>query len=381
MSIKIIEVENRAALKRWVRVPFTLYRGDRYYVPQLFREELSYFDRRRNPSFEVCDVRQFLALEKRRSVGRICGLINSLETEKLGYKRGRFAWFESIDDQGVASQLLDNVREWLVEAGCEEMTGPHGFTDLDTEGLLIEGFEHQPTISGSYNPPYYRKLLETYGLSKDVDYVEFRFVVPDRVPLLERMQKRYANSGEYRVVPCKNRPALLAQIDDMWAILEAAFEPLYGVVPLTRKQRDYFTDKYFRMLDPEFVKFLYTRDDEMVAFLISVPNLSQAFRKAQGRLLPFGFLHVLRAMRRPDTVDFLLAGAKSGHPTNILTAIGLADMFQTLRRRGIRHTETNRELEDNTAVNQLWSRFETVCARRSRIFRMPLLKNHRHGPG
>lgn len=378
MSTRIVEVEDRATLKRWVRVPYTLYRGDRHFVPQLLREELSYFDDRKNPAYDVCDVRQFIAMDGRRSVGRICGLINPLETDKLGHKRGRFAWFESVDEQDVANQLLDSVRDWLDEEGCVEMTGPHGFTDLDTEGLLIEGFDHLPTISGSYNPPYYRKLLETYGLGKDVDYVEFRFVVPDRVPLLERMQKRYAKSGEYEVIPCKNRKQLLAKIDEVWEILETAFEPLYGVVPLTDEQKDYYTDKYFGLLDPDFVKFVHARDGEMVGFLISVPNLSEAFRKANGRLLPFGFLHIMRALRKPDTVDFLLAGARPGHPSNVLTAIGLADMFQTLRRRGVRFTETNRELEDNTAVNQLWSRFETVHTRRTRIFRMPLLKGHHH---
>lgn len=372
MNIEIVEVDDRASLKQWVRLPYTLYRGDKYHVPHLFRAELTYFDRRKNPAFDVCDVRQFLALRDRRCLGRICGLINSQETAKLGYKRGRFAWFESIDDQQVASRLLDNVRAWLAREGCAEMTGPHGFTDLDAEGVLIDGFESVPTINGSYNPPYYRRLLEAYGLEKDVDYLEFRFVVPDRVALLERMQKRYAKTGDYRVVRCEDRTALLSKIDDMWAILEAAFEPLYGVVPLTQEQRDYYTDKYFRFLDPEFVKFLHARDDEMVAFMISVPNLSQAFRKADGRLLPGGFLHILRAMRKPDTIDFLLAGAKPGHPTSALTAIGLADMFQTLQRRGIRYAETNRELENNKAVNQLWSRFETVHTRRSRIFRMPL---------
>ena len=372
MSLRLLEVRSRQDLKRWVRFPYEHYRGHPHFVPQLFREELAYFDRSKNPAFEVAEVKLFLALDGDRLVGRICAIVHSLETEKLGYKRGRFGWFESIDDQAVADLLLNGTREWLIEQGCVQMTGPHGFTDLDLEGLLVDGFDCTPTISGSYNHPYYAGLLENFGFEKDVDYLDYRFAVPDEIPFFERMKKRYANLEEYKVVTCRNSKELRGHLDDLWRVLHAAFEPLYGVMPLTPKQTEYYAKKYFGFLDPDFVKLLFHRDGELVAFLVGMPNLSHAFRKARGKLLPLGIFHILRGYRHPDTVDFLLAGSLPDHPTSLLTAIGLADMFDTLRARGVKFVEGNHELEDNTTVHGMWSRFPIVNVRRSRIFRLSL---------
>ncbi|UCG72933.1 MAG: hypothetical protein JSV45_00670 [Chromatiales bacterium] len=371
MSFRVIPVEDRAALRRWVGLPYDLYRGVPSFVPQLRREQLAFFDARRNPSFQTSAARLFLAERDGEVVGRICGIVNSLETEKLGRKRGRFGWFESVDDQYVATALLDAVRDWLVDQQCVEMTGPHGFTDLDVEGLLVDGFDELPTISGSYNFPYYANLLETWGLTKDVDYLEFRAAAPDRLPLFEKLRKRYRDV-DYEVRTCRSRKELKTYLPALWELLEESFEPLYGVVPLTAAQRDFYTQAYFDFLDPDFVKLLFNKDGGMVAFLLAMPSLSRALQRARGRLFPFGFAHVLGAFRKPETVDFLLAGAKPGEPTSILVAIGLIDMFDTLRARGVSFIETNHELEENTTVNQLWSKLELVSTRRSRVYRLGL---------
>ncbi len=372
MSLELLEIENRRDLRRWVAFPYGHYRGNTSYVPQLFRDEIAYFDPGKNPVFEVSRVRLLLAMKDGQPVGRICGIINSLEEQKLGRKRGRFGWFETTDDRAVCDLLLDSVRDWLIREGCVEMTGPHGFSDLDVEGLLIEGFEHVPTISGCYNHPYYQRLLEAYGFQKDADYLIYRIAVPDEIPFVDQVKKRYGGYQDYRVLTCRSGKELKGHLDALWDVLEEAFEPLYGVVPLTRRQMDYYADKYFSFLDPHFVKLLYSKDDELAAFLVGMPNLSRGFQKANGRLLPFGFLHILKDYRQPTAVDFLLAGSRRGVPTGILTAIGLADMFDTLRARGVRFVETNHELETNTRVHQLWSRFPRVSSRRSRVFRLTL---------
>ena len=272
----------------------------------------------------------------------------------------------------VRGLLLGAVRDWLAAEGCVEMTGPHGFTDLDVEGLLIEGFEATPTISGCYNPPYYQGMLENFGFQKDADYLMYRFEVPDRSPFLERIKKRYAGLAEYRVVTCRSRKELRGHLTELWSVLEEAFEPLYGVVPLTPDQMDYYADKYFGFLDPALVKLVFSHEGEMAGFLIAMPNLSRAFQKANGRLFPAGFFHILKDYRRPAAADFLLAGARAGHPNGLLTALGLADMFNTLRSRGVRWVESNHELEDNSTVHQLWRRFPIVNQRRSRVFRLDL---------
>lgn len=372
MSLELLEIDNRRDLKRWVAFPYKHYRGHPVYVPQLFSEEVAYFDRSKNPAFEVSKVKLVLALKDGIPVGRICGIINSLEEQKLGRKRGRFGWFETTDDQLVCNGLIDTIREWQIAEGCVEMTGPHGFSDLDVEGLLVEGFDHVPTISGCYNYAYYGSLLENYGFEKDADYLNYRVAVPEEIPFIDRLRRRYADYEAHRVVTCRSRKELKGYLPALWDVLEEAFAPLYGVVPLTRRQMDYYADKYFGFLDPELVKLICTKDDELIAFLVGMPNLSRAFRKAKGRLFPFGALHILRDYRRPTVVDFLLAGSRQGLPTGILTAIGLADMFDTLRRRGVGFVEINHELETNTRVHELWSRFPLVNTRRSRVFRLGL---------
>jgi len=372
MSLEILEVVTKADLKRWVGFPLQHYADQPAYVPQILSEELSYVNPNKNPAFEVCDVCFLLAVDGDRIVGRICAIINTLETEKLGRRRGRFGWFETIDDAEVATGLLDRAREWLKRRGCVEMTGPHCFGDLDQEGLLIDSFDEIPTIAGCYNHPYYQRLVEDYGFIKDTDYLETRFEVGESSPFLDRLSRRNNEETGHRVVTCPSRKALKARIGEVWPVLEAAFAPLYGVMPLTPKQTDYYTKKYFGLLDPDFVKLIYSAEGTLDAFLVGMPNLSNAFRRARGKLLPTGFWHILKAMRKPETVDFLLAGAVPGTAHGLLTAIGVADMMHTLRRRGVRYVESNRQLEDNKTIHRLWTRFKVVNRRRSRVYRLPL---------
>jgi hypothetical protein len=272
----------------------------------------------------------------------------------------------------VAGRLLDSAADWFRSEGCTEMTGPQGFTDLDPEGLLIEGFDHLPTISGSYNHPYYQRLFEDYGLEKAVDYIEFRSLVPQDSVLFERMRKRLARDDNYRVVTCSSRKEMLSHAGAVWEVLEAAFAHLYGVMPLTEKQKDFYTKKYFGFLDPEFVKLTFSKQGELVGFIIAIPNLSDGFRRARGRLLPLGFLHLLREYRKPTAVDFLLTGVKPGEPSGLVFGLNAVAMYDTLNQRGVRYMETNRELENNTTITGIWNKFERVFSRRSRVYRLAL---------
>jgi hypothetical protein len=377
MSIRILEVTNRSDLKRWVKFPLSLFAGNEFYVPPLVGDEIAYFEKRKNPAFQVCEARLFVALDGDRVIGRICGIINSLEEEKLGYKRGRFGWFDSIDSQDVANGLFDCVKSWLVNEQCAEMTGPHGFNDLDGEGLLIEGFDELPTIAGNYAYPYYKDLVEKYGFEKEVDYVEKRCRLPRQVPVFERMRKRYATNTEYRVVTCTSKKELLTHVKAMWELLETAFEPLYGVVPLTNDQTKFYTKKYFGFLDPEFVKFTYANDGQMVAFMVAIPNLSAAFRKAGGKLFPTGFVHILKAFRKPETMDSLLGAIRPGRSAAAIRSMTWIDMYDTMIRRNIEFVESNHQLEDNTKAD-LFARYEVVYERRARVFRLALPRSTAH---
>lgn len=370
-AVEIREVTDRAGRRAWVKFPFRHYRNHPYWVPQLLSDELSYFDPVKNPAFDVSEVRMYLALRDGETVGRVLGIINELEAEKVGHRVGRFGWFESIDDTRVAHALLDEVREWLVDEGCVEMLGPLGFTDFDPSGVLVEGHDEVPTIAGSYHYPYYADLLESYGLEKQVDYLEFRMDITEPVPILERLRDRL-DDERYTIVSPSSRKEIMEQADDFWRVLEETYEHLYGVVPLTEEQTEFYTKKYLSYLDPGFVQFAYDSDGELMGLLVGMPNLSEAFRRARGRLFPFGFWHVFRAYRNPETVDLLLAAARPEDPTDFLATRGLIRMYDTLRERGVRYLETNRELETNTSVNRIWRRFDIVHRRRSRVYRLDL---------
>lgn len=372
MNVEIKETQSLRDRKQWVRFALTHYKGHQYYVPQLISDEVKYFDPRLNPAFDVSEIRLFTAIRSGEIVGRICGIINPLEAEKRGCKVGRFGWFESIDDERVAAALLDRIKHWLQDEGCVEMTGPHGFSDLDPGGILVEGFDQIPTIAGSYQYPYYAGLLETFGMEKGADYVEFRVDISKPVALLERLRGKLDGLETHSVVTCATRKQVLANAEGMWGVLEEVFAPLYGVVPLTAEQKRFYTKKYLSFVDPDFVKLGFRSDGELVGFFIGIPNLSHSFRRAGGRLLPFGFAHIFREYRNPATVDFLLAGGLPDEPTSALTIEALIQMYDSLKKRGIRYIETNRELETNTTVNRIWRRFEIVNTRRTRVYKMSL---------
>jgi hypothetical protein len=377
MTISVSEVQTRLDLRQWVTFPFRLYRNDPNYVPQLIREELDFFLPAKNPSFGVAEAKLLLARRNGEMMSRVCGIIHPLEAEKLGYKRGRFGWFESADDPEVAAALLGYLEKWFVGEGCREMTGPHGFTDLDPEGMLVEGFDALPTIAGSYNKPYYPTLIEALGFKKEVDYIETRFELPQEMPsLFQMMEKRTvppAQAEGFRLVEGLTKKQVLAYAGQFWDVLEAAFEQLYGVTPLAVEQKKFYEKKYFRFIDPRFLQLAVDGANKLQGFFLGLPSLSRAFQRAGGRLLPLGFLHILRGFKRFDTVDFYFAGVHpQANPKKILPLMILG-MWRALKAANVRYIETNRELETNTAIVGIWSRFGVVNKRRSRIFRKDLL--------
>ena len=374
MSVSILEVHNKSELKEWVLFPFRFYRGDPHYVPQIIREEIDFFSADRNPGFKIADTKLLLAQQNGKTVGRICGIIHKLEEKKLGYKRGRFGWFECVDDAKPAAALFGHLEQWFTREGCREITGPHGFTDLDPEGVLIDGFETLPTIAASYNKPYYRQLIEDLGFEKEVDYIEHRFEFPEENPLFRRMEKwvAAAESEGYRVVKLRKKKDILKYIDQWWEVLEASFEQLYGVTPLTDEQKKYYTKKYFGFVDPNFMIMGADGSDRIRGLFLGLPSLSRPFQKANGKLFPFGFLHILRGFKKYDTVDFYFAGVHPEANARKLLPVMTLEMFRVLKQHGVKYIETNRELETNVSITSIWSKFGIVSKRRTRIFKKQL---------
>ena len=376
MSVAISVVASRAELKRFIRFPMELYRGNPYWVPPLIRDEMDTLSPGKNPAFEDAEARLFLAQREGRIVGRVAGIISNPANRKYGTRNIRFGWLDMTDDYEVTRALLDAVVGWGREKGMTTLTGPHGFTDLDPEGTLVEGFDELATISGIYNHPYYPAALERYGLSKDVDYVEFKAnapednVFPERLlKLAEWAQKR----NNYRILKYTSIKKMQRErAHELFDLLDEAFEELYGTVPLTKKQKDYYITKYIPFADPDFIEIAVDESDGMIGFIIAIPSLSRAFQKARGKLFPLGFLHILLALRRFDTLDFLLAGVKEHYRGKGVDLLMTIDVFRTVRAKGIKWAESNPELEDNSRIQNQWKIVKTRQHKRRRIYKMAI---------
>jgi len=376
MEITVIEVHGTSDLKRWVELPNALYRDDANYIPQILREERDFFSPAKNPSFKISKTKLLLARSGERVVGRICGIIHSLGTRKLGYMRGRFGWFESVEDPDVATALMGYLEKWFIAEGCQEMTGPHGFGDLDPEGMLVEGFDALPTIAGSYNKPFYPVMIEAFGFKKDVDYIETRFEFPMEMPSLFQMfAKKVLPAAEaegYRLLEGLTKKGIKEYSGQFWDLLEASFEHLYGVTPLTDDQKAFYEKKYFGFIDPRFMQLVVDGSGRLQGFFLGLPSLSRSFQRMGGRLYPFGFFHILRGFKHFDTVDFYFAGVHPQADVKRILPMMALGMWRALKAANVRYVETNRELETNTTVVNIWSRFGVVNRRRTRVFRKSL---------
>jgi membrane-associated phospholipid phosphatase len=368
MSVSIREVTGGRDLARFIRFPFRLYRGNRYWVPPLLMDERNTLNPGKNPAYEHCRVRLLLAEEGGRLLGRVAAIINEKYIQKWGNKYCRFGWLDFVDDPRVSAALLGAVESWARENGLEAVHGPLGFTDLDREGMLIEGFEELGTSATHYNHPYYPRHLEALGYAKDVDWIEFFVSAPKEIPeKVLRIQELVLKRSGLRLVEPKLK-TLISYAQKIFAMINEAYADLYGVVELTPAQVDMYVKQYFSFLNPDYAKVVVDAEDQVVAFGLAIPSLSRALQRCRGRLLPFGFLHLLWALKRPRVIDMLLVAVKPELQARGLPAILMTEITRNSLRHGVRGAETNPELESNTQVQAIWKHYEARRHKRRRCY-------------
>jgi len=372
MSIIIKAVENKKDLKTFVKVPFKIFKGNPYWVPQLISDEMEIFNPKKNPAFVSAESKQFIAYEDGKPVGRCAAILSHAANEKYKSKNLRFGWFDTIEDFEVTDSLFKAVEAWGKEKGMETLTGPHGFTDLDLEGMLVEGFDQLPTIAVYYNYPYYPEFLSQYGFKKEIDYVEFKTTVPHDTGLPEKLLKlcdRIKERSSLRILEFKKKKDLVKVGPEIFRLLDEAFEEIYGSVPLTEEQVDYYVKKFIPYVDKDMVKVTVNEKNEIIGFMITLPSLSEALQKAKGRLFPFGWFHILRALKKHEIMDFYLAGIRKqdrGKGADLLMVIEIAKL--ALAKKFV-HSESNPELETNDKIQGQWKYFNPVQHKRRRIFK------------
>jgi len=253
----------------------------------------------KNPAFDYCEARYWLAYKGNRIVGRVAGILNKAYIEKWKARHIRFGWLDFEEDERIAKALVEKVEEWGRSLGMEAVHGPLGFTDLDHEGMLVEGFDQTGTLATSYNHPYYPKFLEKAGYSKHTDWVEYRINLPEKMDeKLEKMAAIVQKRLQLNVVRFRKAKELLPYAPAIFDLINTAYADLYGVVPLTEKQVKYYTKQYFSFMRPDFVSLVTDKEGKVAAFSITMPSLSEALQKAGGKLFPFGVFHLLKAMKK-----------------------------------------------------------------------------------
>lgn len=370
MGIELRRMEGRKGLRAFVDYPFTLYKGNPYWVPALVSDDLATLDLKKNPAGEFCESEYWMAFRDGKPVGRIACILNHAYVDKWGKKLARFGWFDVADDFEAASALVGKAESWARERGMEGVHGPLGFTDLDREGLLVEGFGEKATLATLYNHPYYGQFLERLGYAKDVDWIEFQVKVPDAIPeKVLRVNELIAKRTGVTLYKWKNsRQLVQAYGKQLFNLLDEAYSGLYGTTPLTEAQVRSYIKQYLGFVDPRFTKIMIDADRKLVGFGISMPSLTEALQKSRGRLFPFGWLRLLLAFRKPEVVDMYLVAVKPEFVSRGVIAILMTDLNRSAMEEGIKYAETNPELETNIAVQQLWKDYDKRQHKRRRVY-------------
>ena len=372
MSVEIVKVETMGQLKKFVRYNYELYKDNPYAVPELYEDAMNTLRRDRNAAFEFCEADYFLALRDGKVVGRVAAIINHRANERWGIKAARFGWVDFIDDAGVVDALFATVEQWARERGMTELQGPLGFTDLDREGMLVEGFDRLGTMATIYNFPYYPQHMERMGFEKDADWVEFLIKVPEKNwEKAERLSAIITRKYNLRVVQCKSRSELAKRYGKaLFSLVNECYAPLYGFSPLSDRQVEQLIKQYLPAIDLRLVSLIVDENDNLVGLGVTLASLSIALQKAKGRLFPFGWFHLAKALffSRPKRLDFLLVAIKPEYQSKGVMALLFNDLMPRYIAMGFEDVETNPELETNNKVQAQWESFEKEQHKRRRAF-------------
>ncbi len=375
MAVEIKVVETKEDLKKFVLFGNELYKNNPYHIPVLVKDELETLDKDINPAFEFCEAVYYLAYKNGRIVGRIAGIINHRANEAWNQTHARFGFVDFINDNEVVDALFDAVAKWAKSKGMDMLHGPMGFTDMDKEGMLVEGFDRLGTMITIYNYAYYPKQLERIGFMKDQDWKEYIITIPDSIPERHvRISNLVSQKYGLSVLKFKTNKELIPYGPVVFELINKCYANLYGFSQLSDRQIQYYSKMYMPLLRPDFVTMIRRdKDEKIIGFGLALPNLSRALRKANGSLFPFGFIHLLRALKgRPRVVDLYLMGVLPEYQNRGVNALLFNDLIPIFRQSGAKFAESNPELETNMSVQLQWNYFERKHHKTRRAYIKPI---------
>lgn len=375
MAITIKQVSSKDDLRRFIKFNVDLYKNNPYAAPDLYEDVINTLDPQKNAAFDFCEAAYFLAYKDNKLVGRIAAIINKKANERWNLKSTRFGWIDFIDDYEVSEALIKAAEDWGREHGMTEIQGPLGFTDMDPEGMLIEGFDELSTMATIYNYPYYAKHLERLGFEKEADWVEFKLVVPENgIPeryqrIAEIVRKKY----NLKVKKFTSRKQLAEQYgQDIFRLINESFSTLFGYSELSPRQIDQYVKMYIPLIDLRMITLITDAEDKLICVGISMPSFTRALQKAKGSLFPFGWYHLAKILflkKYPDTLDLMLVAVKPEYQNKGVNALLFTDLIPVYMNLGFKYVETNVELESNNKVQAQWEYFERKQHKRRRCFK------------
>lgn len=372
MAVEIRKVSDKDALKKFVQFGIDFYKGHSVFVPPLFYDELTTLNWEKNPAFEHCDAAYFLAYRDGSIVGRIAAIINHKANEIWNEQHARFGFIDFVDDNEVVDALFMAAQKWSKERGMKKIHGPLGFTDFDQEGLLIDGFEHVSTMIARYYHPYYQQQIERLGFTKDNDWFEYHIQIPKKMPeryttIAEIVKRRY----RLKALKFKSKKEVYPYTHELFELVNRTYSHLYGFVPLTPRQIDYFANMYLPALRLDFLSMVVREsDNKLVGFGVAIPSLSKALQKAKGHFLPTGWWHMYRALKGNGNkvLDLMLVGIDPEYQGKGVNAIIFNELIPAAIDYGFEYAESNLELENNTKVQSLWEGLDARHVRTRRAY-------------
>ena len=369
--VSIVEVTTRQQLRRFVDFPNQLYKDVPQFVPATYGDDLDDWDRKKNPAFSYCEARCWLALREGEIVGRIGAILSRKSNSKWGTNRLRFTQVDFIDDPEVSGALFETVENWARELGCTAVHGPLGFTDMDREGMLVEGFDRRGCFFTYYNHPYYMQHMAALGYVKDVDWVENLITAPQDEKTFARWRKLsdyVKHRQKLHTLRVRTRLDYFPLLKPFFQLVNEAYAPLYGTVDLTPEQIKKYSMKFAPLINPKLTCFVMNEQNELVAFGVSAPSIAEAMKKSRGRLFPTGWVRVLHAFRKNDTIDLLLIAVRPDLQGKGVNAIILSEVMEGCRKMGIHYAETGPMLEENEKVQTQWQNFPLEQHKRRRCW-------------
>ncbi|WP_299181403.1 GNAT family N-acetyltransferase [uncultured Chryseobacterium sp.] len=372
-KVSVLEVRTRDDLKKFVKFPMELYKGNPYYVPSFINDEINIWNPAENPALQYSESRQYIAYKNHKIVGRIAVIINHKEEKELGIRKVRFGWIDFIDDPEVSEALIQKAIDYAKEKNIDKIEGPMGFTNLDKAGMLTLGYDKLATMIGIYNHEYYPKHLENMGMVKEKEWVEFEIKFPDSLPdKIYKFNELISQKYQLKVLKFKTKEEILQYVDPMFDLLDETYKHLSTYTPISDEQRKTYKEKYFKLIDKDFIVCIADANNNLVSFAITMPSYSKALQKSKGKLLPFGWWYFLQAGKKNDRANFYLIGIHPEYQRRGVTSIIFKEIWDIFNKKGVKYLETNPELEENKSIQLLWQDYGPVNHKRRRTYSLNL---------